>query len=314
MLPARRVELRAGEVVEAGPVGVAGHVEEPDAADEHVALVGGAVVERDGPDVAIVVPRRRLDRDAEAQVRTQPVLVDGLLEVLLQLGLLGVGAGPVVRLERVRVEVRADVDLGTRVRVVPPGAADAERRLVDGERVDAGVLHLHAGGDATEPGADDHDPWRARGSEQLLRGGTVTTLHGYLMNSSRLPSGSRDVDARGLDAERAAARHRTFLDDGAGAAEQRVRARRPMPSHRTQKSPHGGIAGRGAEGEVGARPHLVTVEVDHLVAEVHHHEVLESRRPPSPARGRTRPSRRSSRSGSETWSKPEIIRHGRERR
>ena len=91
-----------------------------------VALVFGTVVEPDRPDVALVVPDRRLDRDPETQVRAQPVLVDGLLEVLLQLRLLGVGARPVVRLERVRVEVRADVDLGTRVRVVPPRPADAE--------------------------------------------------------------------------------------------------------------------------------------------------------------------------------------------
>ena len=111
---------------------------------------------------------RRLDRHAEPQVRAQPELVDGLLEVLLQLGLLGVGAGPVVRLERVRVEVRADVDLGTRVGVVPPRAADTERRLVDRERVDPGALHLHAGGDPAEAGADDDDPRRARGTEQLL--------------------------------------------------------------------------------------------------------------------------------------------------
>ena len=150
VLPARGVELRALEVVEPRPVGVARDVQEPDAADEHVALVGGAVVEADRPHVAVVVPGRRLDRDPEAQVRAQPVLVDGLLEVLLQLGLLGVGAGPVVRLERVRVQVRADVDLGARVGVVPPRPADAERRLVDRERVDPGALHLHAGGDAAE--------------------------------------------------------------------------------------------------------------------------------------------------------------------
>ena len=65
VLPARRVELRPGEVVEAGPVGVAGHVEEPDAADEHVALVDGAVVERrrsrrgDRRPTSPTAPRRR---------------------------------------------------------------------------------------------------------------------------------------------------------------------------------------------------------------------------------------------------------------
>ena len=172
------VELGSLEVVEPRPVGVAGDVQEPHAADEHVALVGGAVVETDRPDVAVVVPRGRLDGHPEAQVRAQPVLVDGLLEVLLQLGLLGVGAGPVVRLERVRVEVRADVDLGARVGVVPPRPPDAERRLVDRERVDPGALHLHAGGDPAEAGAHHHDPRRALRTEQLLGAGLHATSHG----------------------------------------------------------------------------------------------------------------------------------------
>ena len=74
------MERGATERVEPGPVGVARHVEEPDAADQHVALVDAAVVELDGPHVAMVVPRRRLDRDAELQVRAQPELVDGLFE------------------------------------------------------------------------------------------------------------------------------------------------------------------------------------------------------------------------------------------
>ena len=188
-------------------------------------------------------------------MRTQPVLVDGLLEVLLQLGLLGVGAGPVVRLERVRVEVRADVDLGARVGVVPPGAADAERRLVDGERVDAGVLHLHAGGDAAEPGADDHDPRRARGSEQLLRGWGGDDGSRVPHELDQVAVGIAHVDARGLDAARAATR--------APALPRRPRRRRAAarvsssaePSHRRQKSPHGGVAA-GARSVKSSRVHI----------------------------------------------------------
>ena len=66
---------------------------------------------------------KRKNRDAEAQMGSEPVLVDRLLEVLLQLGLLRVRARPVVRLERVGVEVGADVDLdlhgGTRIEAGP---------------------------------------------------------------------------------------------------------------------------------------------------------------------------------------------------
>jgi hypothetical protein len=125
VLPARRVELRAREVVEAGPVGVAGRVEEPDRADEHVADELLAGVEPHRPLVGALVPHGLVDRGVEAQVPPEVVVVEDLLQVRLELGLAGVGAGPVVVLEGVGVEVRLHVDLDARVPVVPPGAADA---------------------------------------------------------------------------------------------------------------------------------------------------------------------------------------------
>ncbi len=166
VLPAGGMELRTLEVVEPGPVGVAGHVQEPDSTQEHVALVDAPVVELDRPDVTVVVPRGGLHADAELQVRPEAELVDRLLQVLLQLGLRGVRAGPVVALEREAVQVRAHVDLRTGVRVVPPRPTDAERRLVDRERVDAGLLHLHARRDPAEPGADHHGSRGPRGTEE----------------------------------------------------------------------------------------------------------------------------------------------------
>ena len=78
----------------------------------------------DRPHVSIVVPCGRLDGHAQPEVRAKAELIDRLLEVGLKLGLAGMGAGPVVWLERVAVQVGAHVDLGARVRVVPPGAAD----------------------------------------------------------------------------------------------------------------------------------------------------------------------------------------------
>ena len=65
----------------------------------------------------------------------QAEVLHRLLEVAVDLRLPRVGAGPVVALERERVDVRVDVDLGARVLVVPPRATDALGLLVDRERV-----------------------------------------------------------------------------------------------------------------------------------------------------------------------------------
>ena len=175
MLPTGGVEDRALEVVEPRPVRITRDVEEPDRAHEHVTLIRAPVVEANRPHVAIVVPGGRLHGDAEFQVRAETELVDRLLEVLLQLRLLRVGARPVVGLEREAVEMRPDVDLGAGVRVVPPGPADTEGRLVDRERVDACPPQLHANRDPAEPGTDDDHPRRPSRTEQLLVGG----LHGH---------------------------------------------------------------------------------------------------------------------------------------
>ena len=119
-----------------------------------------AVLEMDGVGVGALVPDRLVDRGAEAEVGAQAVVVDHLFEVGLQLGLLGVGPGPVVALERVRVEVRGDIDLGPRVAVVPPGAAGPLGLLEDGEGVDARLLELDGRGDAGESAARR---WRPAG-------------------------------------------------------------------------------------------------------------------------------------------------------
>ena len=155
MFPTRSVERGPLEVDEPGPVGVAGHVEEADRAHEHVEPFDSPIGEAKQP---AAVPGRRLHGHAEPQVGPQPELVDGLFEVLLELRLPRVCARPLMGLEREAVELRGHVDFGTRVGVVPPGAADPERRLVDREGMDAGPLQLHPGRDAAEPGADNCDP------------------------------------------------------------------------------------------------------------------------------------------------------------
>ncbi len=176
MLPPCGVECGTLEGLETRPLGIPGHVEEADGTDEHMALVDRAGAEGDRPDVPVVVPGGRLDGRAQPQVREEPELVDRLLEVGLQLRLAGMGAGPVVGLEREAVEVRAHVDFSTGIGVVPPGAADAGRGFVDREGVDPGPSQLHAGGDPSEPGSH-HDDLRGPGrSEQLAGGGAPPHL------------------------------------------------------------------------------------------------------------------------------------------
>ncbi len=170
VVPAGGVERRSSEPVEPGPVGEVRDVEESHRADQDVAFVDLARVEPDGPHVAVVVPPGRAHGGLQAEVRGQPVVGHGFLQVGLELRLAGVGPGPVVGLERVAVEVRVHVDLDPGVRVVPPGPTHAGGRLVDGERGDAGPLQVDAGGDAPEPGTDHHDPRGARGTEEVLRG------------------------------------------------------------------------------------------------------------------------------------------------
>ena len=97
-------------------------------------------------------------------------------EVALQLGLLREVLAPVVaRLERVAVEVVADVDAAPGVGVLVPGAADAGVLLDDRER-DARLLQPDAGEQPRLPAADDDDgerrarrPRRRRGRPRARR-------------------------------------------------------------------------------------------------------------------------------------------------
>jgi hypothetical protein len=124
-----------------------------------------APFEVDGVRLGPLVPDGVADGGAEAEVGPQAIVVEHLFEIGLQLRLLGVGAGPVVALEGVGVEVRGHVDLGARVAVVPPGAAGPVGLLEDGEGVDARLLELDRSGDAGEAGPDDGDLGRARRAE-----------------------------------------------------------------------------------------------------------------------------------------------------
>ena len=106
-----------------------------------------------------VVERGARDLGVEPAVRLDAVLVHHSPEVLRELGLLREVLGPVVgRLERVAVEVAADVDPRAGVAVVPPRAAGTAALLHDRER-DARLRQPDPG---EQPGlaAPDHDDVR----------------------------------------------------------------------------------------------------------------------------------------------------------
>ena len=114
-----------------------------------------------------LVPLGALDADPEPEMGIESEVPHRLLEVTVQLRLLRVGPRPVESLEREGVDVGVNVDLAARILVVPPGPTDPFRPLVDRERVDPGLLELHADRDATEACPDDHDLRTAGRAEQF---------------------------------------------------------------------------------------------------------------------------------------------------
>ena len=94
VLPSKCVEFRALECIETGPCGIAGYIQESHGADECMASIDGPGVEGDVPHVVLVVPVGRCNRHSKLEVRPEAELVDHLFQVLLELGLLGVGTGP----------------------------------------------------------------------------------------------------------------------------------------------------------------------------------------------------------------------------
>ena len=115
----------------------------------------------------LVVPNSGLDCNTEAEMRAYAKLINCLVEIRKQLRLLGMRAGPTVGLEGVGVHHRGRVDLGTRVLVMPPCAADTAGLFENRECLDTRLLEQHGETDATEAGTDDHNLGRPTGPEQL---------------------------------------------------------------------------------------------------------------------------------------------------
>ena len=159
--PARRVERRPGEVVDAVDVGQLRDVQRADARDhetgfERLAVAGG-VTDVDAPARVRFVPGCARDLGLEAAVRPQAVLVEHAREVGAQLRVLTVVLAPVVGwLERITVLVARDVDARARVAVLVPGAS-GPGVLLDDREGQAGLLQADARLDARHPRADHDD-------------------------------------------------------------------------------------------------------------------------------------------------------------
>ncbi|SKY71705.1 Uncharacterised protein [Mycobacteroides abscessus subsp. abscessus] len=155
VIPLRRVEDIAVEVVESGNVGSGRLAERPRRADENI---GGECrsVDRQTPDLSEVIPRRIADVMAAPDVRGNPEIVSAPGDVRLDLTLQWVQACPVrIRGERERVQRRRDVALRTGVRVDLPRSADICGALEHHEVVESVLQAANRGADATEPRADD---------------------------------------------------------------------------------------------------------------------------------------------------------------
>src|SRR5581483_6384273 len=157
--PAGGVHAGAGEVGQAGDVGVRRPVEVAGGADHHGGRqrLPGAAGGPDGdrPLPAVVVPDDRLDLPAEPEERPEPVVVGQRYQVTVQLVAPGEIPGPVGPLgEGERVQVAGGVDAAAGIAVLQPGAADLLVLVENGEG-DARPLQLDAGAQPGEPAADD---------------------------------------------------------------------------------------------------------------------------------------------------------------
>ena len=153
VVPAVGVEGVAREVVEAGERRHDRRAQRAGRVDDEARAVDGAVGGAHGPGLA--VPLRRHDLGAEDGALAEAVLVDDVLGVGAQLGLLGVHPGPGVGLGGDGVERGGHVDGGTGVGVLAPGAAHEVAALEDADVGDAAAQQVDGGDLAAEAAADD---------------------------------------------------------------------------------------------------------------------------------------------------------------
>ena len=156
--PVRRVERRAGEVLETRQGRDGGAGELPAGGHEHVGPERAAVGEVEHPAAAGLVEPRRGDLDAEPDPGQHPEPLRDVLQVGADLRLRRVAAAPVgFRGEREGVQGRRDVTGGAGIAIGRPHAADPVRALQDRHVLDAGPHQPDGHADPAEAGADDRD-------------------------------------------------------------------------------------------------------------------------------------------------------------
>ena len=134
VVPPRGVERRALEPLQPGQLRDARQVQRAQPGHNGLAAHHAPVSGADLPRGIGIVVLRAGQLGAEPDVRTEPVLVDAVLDVAQDLLLRRELAAPVgLGLEGVGVQVRPDVAGAAGISVLPPGAADPVRLLQDDE-------------------------------------------------------------------------------------------------------------------------------------------------------------------------------------
>ena len=145
----------AAESVGVGDLWNVRDVQHAHRADHDVEFAGLAVFAGERPPLIGIRPPQRRDTRARDEMLGQTMVVDDLLDVREDLGLLGEGLAPArVQRERVGVEVRRHVARRAGVGVLAPGPAEVVAAVEDGEVISAaGELDAHR--DPAKTSADD---------------------------------------------------------------------------------------------------------------------------------------------------------------
>ncbi len=157
VIPARRMEGAALEILQALQLRNLRLVQLAHRRDQHLGLDDLAAAQPDAPQRARLVPVRTQHLAAEAHMAQQVLLARHVAQVVEDLGLLAVAAGPgVVRLEAEGVQVRGHIAGRAGIGVLAPHPAHVPGLLQDGEGIDAGLLQRVPHAQAAETAADDH--------------------------------------------------------------------------------------------------------------------------------------------------------------
>jgi hypothetical protein len=188
VIPARRVHSGAGERLDPRDLGRLRLGEYSCRADDEARGDGLAARRLYPPGPRLLVERGSNDLGAQPDAITQPVLLDAVLGVRLQLIARCVHARPVgTLLEGELVAERRDVDRNPGVGVPMPRSADAVALLEHEIVMEARLVELDRRPDAGEAGADD---------DHLMGGRNTLSIH--ILRVSAIGLRCQVVDSSGM--------------------------------------------------------------------------------------------------------------------